>query len=121
MFFGPAVALTRPAFMGGPEAEAINQAAFIYAARNFAIGIALIIAFGLWNAPMQFILILVRLITGLVDLPELLIFVLITNVPLVVSIFVFLYSIPVTVALWYLWKQMCRSDAAAAPKEGPDV
>ncbi len=121
MFLGSAVALTRPAFMGGPDAEAINQAAFIYAARNIAVGIALIVAFALRNGPMLFILILVRLITDLIDLPTLLYFELVTNVPFVVSIFVFLYYIPAVIALWYLWKQLNRGDAGKTPNGGADV
>ncbi|MEL6830330.1 MAG: hypothetical protein AAFO63_09355, partial [Pseudomonadota bacterium] len=72
MFIGPVIALTRPAMMGGSDAEMINQAAFIYSARNVAVGIALIVAFLLKSAPMLFGLILVRLITDIVDLPTLL-------------------------------------------------
>ncbi|MEL6757807.1 MAG: hypothetical protein AAFP81_15340 [Pseudomonadota bacterium] len=104
MFIGPLIALTRPAMMGGPEAETINQAAFIYAARNFAVGIALIVAFVLKNRPMLFALILVRLITDLIDLPTLIHFGLVSNVVLVISIFVFIYYIPAVIALWYLWR-----------------
>ena len=90
MFIGPVIALTRPAMMGGPEAESINQAAFIYAARNFAVGIALIVAFVLKNKHMLFALILVRLLTDIVDLPTLLYFGLASNQILMISIFVFL-------------------------------
>ena len=111
MFIGPLIALTRPAMMGGPEAETINQAAFIYAARNFAVGIALIVAFVLKNRSMLFALILVRLITDLIDLPTLIYFGLVNNVALVVSIFVLIYYIPAIIALWYLW----RSIHTAAP------
>ena len=63
MFIGPYAALTRPGFMGGPEAETINQAAYIYAARNFAVGFAFLIASYLRSAPMLFILIFIRLFT----------------------------------------------------------
>ena len=61
MFFGPYLALTRPAVMGGPEAETINQAAYMYAARNFAVGFAFLIASYLRSAPMLFILVFVYL------------------------------------------------------------
>ena len=44
MFLGPYAAVTRPAFLGGAEAEAINQAAFIYSIRNIAVGLAFILA-----------------------------------------------------------------------------
>ena len=106
MFIGPLVALTRPGMMGGPEAGTINQAAFIYAARNFAVGIALIVAFVLKNRPMLFALILVRLITDLIDLPTLLHFGLVNKVALVTSIFFFIYYIPAVIALRYLWRDI---------------
>ena len=114
MFLGPALALTRPAFIGGPEAETINQAAFIYAARNIAVGFALIIAFALRNGPMLFILIVVRLITDAIDLPTILHFGLVQRKVLTISIFVLLYYIPPGFALWYLWKQMHRTDGPVA-------
>ena len=104
MFIGPYVALTRPGFMGGPEAEAINQAAYIYSARNFAVGIALVTALFLRSAPMLFILIVIRLITDLGDLPTLLHFSLVQNTELVIGIFVFLYYVPAVIALRFLWK-----------------
>lgn len=110
MFIGPVVALSLPAFMGGPGAEEINQAAFIYTARNLAVGFAFIIAFALRNGPMLFILIFIRLFTDLIDLPTLLYFGLASNPYRVVSIFVFLYYIPAIYALWYLWKQMRNGD-----------
>ena len=40
MFVGPYVALTNPPFLGGQGAEELNQAAFIYTARNLAVGFA---------------------------------------------------------------------------------
>ncbi len=106
MFIGPYVAVTRPAFMGGPEAEAINQAAYIYLARNFAVGFAFLIAVHLRNAPMLFILIFVRLFTDVIDLPTVLTFGLASNPGRLIGIFVFLYYIPAVVALRYLWGQM---------------
>lgn len=109
MFIGPVIALTRPAMMGGPEADSINQAAFIYAARNVAVGIALIVAFVLKNKHMLFALILVRLLTDIVDLPTLLYFGLASNQILMISIFVFLYYIPAIIALRFLWGSSRRA------------
>lgn len=106
MFIGPVVAFMLPGFMGGPGAEDINQATYIYAARNFAVGFAFTIAFALKNGPMLFILIFIRLFTDLIDLPTLLYFDLASNTTRVVAIFVFLYYIPALVALRYLWNQM---------------
>ena len=110
MIFGPVVALSFPPMLGGPGAEEINQAAFIYAARNLAVGLAFIIAFALKNGPMLFILIFVRLFTDLIDLPTFLYFGDVSNTTRLVSIFVFLYYIPAVFALWYLWKQL-KKDA----------
>ncbi len=110
MFLGPLVAIRNPGFMGGPEAESINQAAFIYSARNLAVGFAFIIAFVLRSAPMLFILIFIRLFTDLIDFPTVLYFDMVSNVVRVGSIFVFLYYIPAFIALRYLWKQMTTGD-----------
>ena len=112
MFLGPVLALNRPGFLGGPEAETINQAAYIYTARNVAVGIALIVAAALRSAPMLFGLILVRLLTDFVDLPTILVFDMVNNKLLTSSIFVFLYYIPAVYALWYLWARMTESKAA---------
>ena len=111
MFLGPVAAFLLPGFMGGPGAEEINQATYIYAARNGAVGIAFLIAYALRSAPMLFILILIRLITDLVDLPTLLAFDLATNPPRVIAIFVFLYYIPALIALTYLWRAMKKETA----------
>ncbi|MGB0922130.1 MAG: hypothetical protein ACPG06_07770 [Alphaproteobacteria bacterium] len=111
MFVGPYVALTVPQFMGGPDATDINQAAFIYTARNLAVGLAFILATYLRNGQMLFILILVRLFTDIVDLPTLLHFDLASNPYRVGAIFVFLYYIPALIALRYLWQQMNRAKA----------
>ena len=67
-------------------------------------------AFVLKNGPMLFILIFIRLITDLIDLPTLLYFDLFSNVGRVSAIFVFLYYIPALIALRYLWKQMTKSN-----------
>ena len=40
MFVGPYLALTNPAFLGGPEASNLVVGSLIYLARNFAVGIA---------------------------------------------------------------------------------
>ena len=113
MFIGPIVALTNPAFMGGPDAEVINHAAYIYTARNVAVGIAFILAYLLKSGPMLFILILVRLLTDLVDMPTFLAFDLATNTPRLISIFVVLYYIPAVLALRYLWKKMKSQEGVA--------
>jgi hypothetical protein len=110
MFIGPVVALSSPPMLGGPGAQEINQAAFIYAARNLAVGLAFIIAFALKNGPMLFILIFIRLFTDLIDLPTFLYFGRDFNTYRLVSIFVFLYYIPAVFALRYLWKQMKNDD-----------
>ena len=119
MFLGPVVALTNPGFMGGPEAEEINQAAFIYTARNVAVGLALLIAWALRSGPMLFILIFIRLVTDLFDLPTLLYFDLASNEPRIIAIFVFLYYIPAVYALWYIWRQMKGGDTGTADTAGP--
>ena len=106
MFIGPYVALTRPGFLGGPEAETITYAAYIYTARNLAVGFAFLIASYLRSAPMLFILIFVRLFTDIVDLPTFLTFGRSLNTERLIGIFVFLYYIPALIALRYLWRQM---------------
>ena len=55
---------------------------------------------------MLFILIFIRLITDLIDLPTMLLFDLASNTTRLIAIFVFLYYIPALIALRYLWKQM---------------
>jgi hypothetical protein len=106
MFIGPYVALTNPEFLGGVGAQELNQAAFIYTARNLAVGFAFIIAFALKSGPMLFILIFVRLFTDAIDLPTFFAFSTTMNMARVTAIFVFLYYLPALIALRYLWKQM---------------
>ncbi|MEL6520006.1 MAG: hypothetical protein AAFQ66_03525 [Pseudomonadota bacterium] len=118
MFLGPVVALMVPGFMGGPEAESINQAAFIYTNRNVAVGLALLIAWVLRNGPMLFVLIFIRLITDLGDLPTVLYYNLVTSAPRTIAIFVCLYYIPAIFALRYLWQQMTRSDGETQSNSG---
>ena len=95
-----------PGLSGG---EQFAFAASIYSARNLAVGIALVIALWLRNEAMLFILILVRLLTDLMDLPTLLLLGDVSRVYIVVSIFVFLYYIPALIALRYLWQRLGTS------------
>ncbi len=108
MFGGPFLVLNNPQFLGGPEAETVNQAAYIYSARNIAVGIALILATYLRNAPMLFGLILVRLLTDLGDMPTIIYFDLVSSPARAAAIFIVLYYIPAIFALRYLWKQINR-------------
>ncbi len=114
MFLGPFGAVRNPVFLGGPEAESLNQATFIYLARNLAVGLAFIIAFFLKNGPMLFILIFIRLVTDLIDLPTFLYFDLASSPGRVVAIFVFLYYIPALIALRYIWIQMTKGTGVSA-------
>ena len=43
MFLGPLGALNNPAFLGGPEATTVELATWLYAARNFEVGIAFVV------------------------------------------------------------------------------
>ena len=74
MFVGPYLALTNPAFLGGPDASNLVVGSLIYLARNFAVGFAFLIAIYLKNASMLFILIFIRLFTDLIDGPAFLAF-----------------------------------------------
>ena len=107
MFLGPMVAVFFPASMpwAAPGEEA-SAYAFIYTARNLAVGFAFIIAFALQSLPMIFILIFIRLFTDLIDLQTILYFAEVSNLPRLLSIFIFLYYIPALIALRYLWKHM---------------
>ena len=111
MFLGPLGALNNPAFLGGPEATTVEFAAWLYTARNFAVGIAFIVAYLLRSAPMLFILILIRLLTDLVDGPAFLLFGMASNEIRLMAIFVIGYYIPALIALRYLWNQMTGADA----------
>ena len=110
MFLGPFAAMRNPEFLGGPGAIDLNQATFIYLARNLAVGFAFIIALSLRNGPMLFILIFIRLVTDAIDLPTFLYFDLASNPGRVIAIFVVLYYIPALVALRYLWSQMSKAN-----------
>ena len=111
MFLGPIGALNKPAFLGGPDATTVGFAAWLYAARNFAVGIAFVVAYLLRSAPMLFILILIRLLTDLVDGPAFLLFGMASNEIRLMAIFVIGYYIPAMIALRFLWKQMTSSIA----------
>ena len=111
MFLGPLFALNNPAFLGAPEAAAVGFATWLYTARNFAVGIAFVVAYLLRNAPMLFILILIRLLTDLVDGPAFLLFGMASNEIRLMAIFVIGYYIPAMIALRSLWKQMTSSIA----------
>ncbi len=69
LFLGPLGAITNPKLMGGPDAETITYAAYFYAARNFAAGLAFIVALWFRSAPMLFILVFTRLLIDVMDLP----------------------------------------------------
>ena len=106
MIFGPYFALTNPRFIGGPEATTIGFAALLYAARNIAVGIAFVVAFTLKNGPMLFILIFIRLVTDLIDLPSFLALGPVANEARAIVIFVVFYYVPAIFALRFLWQQI---------------
>lgn len=109
MFVGPYVALTNPRLLGGPEAESITYAAFIYASRNIAVGCAFVVAVWLRNAPMLFALIAIRFVTDLGDLATFLLYELSENPGRLATIFVVFYYVPAVIALRYLWQRMTAS------------
>jgi hypothetical protein len=107
MFIGPLLALLNPAAMPGfntlPDPTGM---AWLYSARNIAVGIAFLVALALKNRSMLFILILIRLITDSHDLPNLLSGGALSSPMLVIAIFVLLYYLPAVYALRYLWKEI---------------
>ena len=111
MFLGPIFASNNPAFLGGPEATEVGFATWLYTARNFAVGIAFVVAYLLRSAPMLFILILIRLLTDLVDGPAVLLFGMASNEIRLIAIFVIGYYIPALIALRFFWKQMTSPTA----------
>ena len=113
LFLGPLGAITNPKLIGGPEAEAITYAAYLYAGRNFAVGLAFLMALWFRNAPMLFILVFVRLAIDIIDLPVFLTYGLVQNIAVAAAIFGFMYVIAI-VAMVHLWKRMNDSD----PKSG---
>ena len=111
MFLGPLLALNNPPFLEGPEATEVGFATWLYTARNFAVGIAFVVAYLLRSAPMLFILILIRLLTDLVDGPAVLLFGMASNEIRLIAIFVMGYYIPALIALRFFWKQMTSPTA----------
>ncbi len=111
MFLGPIFALNNPAFLGGPEATEVGFATWLYTARNFAVGIAFVVAYLLRSAPMLFILILIRLLTDLVDGPAVLLLGMASNEIRLIAIFVMGYYIPALIALRFFWKQITSPTA----------
>ena len=111
MFLGPLLALNNPPFLEGPEATEVGFATLLYTARNFAVGIAFVVAYLLRSAPMLFILILIRLLTDLVDGPAVLLFGMASNEIRLIAIFVMGYYIPALIALRFFWKQMTSPTA----------
>jgi hypothetical protein len=109
MFLGPLLALLAPdSFPGLDQLPDPGFAAWLYSARNIAVGVAFVVAFALKNRSMLFILILIRLITDLFDLPNLLSGGALSSPLLVIAIFVLLYYLPAIYALRYLWKEINR-------------
>ena len=94
------------------RATEVGFATWLYTARNFAVGIAFVVAYLLRSAPMLFILILIRLLTDLVDGPAVLLFGMASNEIRLIAIFVIGYYIPALIALRFFWKQMTSSTAA---------
>ena len=115
MFLGPIFALNNPMFLGGLEATEVGFAAWLYTARNFAVGIAFVVAYLMRSAPMLFILILIRLLSDLVDGPAFLVYGLANNELRLIAIFVIGYYIPALIAMRFLWKQMKHSAATESP------
>lgn len=106
LFLGPFFAPTNPRFVGGAQATAIGLAAILYAARNLAVGLAFVLASVLKSGPMLFILIFIRLVTDLIDLPGFLAFGPVANETRAVLIFVVFYYVPAVIALRHLWPQI---------------
>jgi hypothetical protein len=107
MFIGPLLAIFNPSGMPGlaklPEPLGF---ALIYSAHNLAVGIAFIIAFILKDMRILFIMILIRLITDLIDLPNFVYHGAFSNPVRAAIIFLCLYYILAVYALRYLWKQI---------------
>ncbi len=106
MFIGPLLAIFKPSTMSGFGISGAGSFVWIYAARNFAVGIAFVLAFLIKDKSMLFILILIRLITDLHDLPVGLYFGGWSSPPRAIALFTLLYYLPATYALRYLWKQI---------------
>ena len=105
MFFGPLIALLNPEFFEGLGDNELSLGSTLFVARNLAIGIAFLFAIYMRNAPMLFILILVRLITDLIDFPAFQIF---RDSPIIGQIIIFLLMcyLPAFFGLRILWREM---------------
>jgi hypothetical protein len=107
MFIGPVVAVFFPSKMPGfGGAIEATGPMFIYAARNLAVGFAFVLVFALKDNRMLFILIFIRFITDLIDLPTGLYFGGFSSTMRAVMMFVLFYYIPAVYALKYLWKEI---------------
>ena len=107
MFVGPLVAISNPNFFGGTEVSELTLSSTLYIARNLAVGLAFLLAIYLRNAPMLFILIIIRLLTDLVDAPAFFAFKEPNLVGLIVIFTIFCY-LPAFFGLRYLWKKMAE-------------
>ena len=105
MFFGPLIALLNPEFFEGFGDNELSLGSTLFVARNLAIGLAFLFAIYMRNAPMLFILILVRLIMDLIDFPAFQIF---RDSPIIGQIIIFLLMcyLPAFFGLRILWKEM---------------
>ena len=113
LFLGPLGAITNPELMGGAGAETITYAAYFYAVRNFTVGLAFILALWFRSAPMLFLLIFMRLVIDLLDLPIFLSFGMAQRPPVAIAIFTFMYAISIF-AMVYLWKKMTSPEDQSA-------
>ena len=108
MFFGPLIALLNPEFFEGLGDNELSLGSTLFVARNLAIGMAFLFAIYLRNAPMLFILILVRLIIDLIDFPA---FQMFRESPIFGQIIIFslMCYLPAYFGLRILWKEMKNS------------
>jgi len=108
MFFGPLIALLNPEFFEGLGDNELSLGSTLFVARNLAIGFAFLFAIFMRNAPMLFILILVRLIIDLIDFPA---FQMFRESPIIGQIIIFslMCYLPAYFGLRILWKEMKNS------------
>ena len=108
MFFGPLIALLNPEFFEGLGDNDLSLGSTLFVARNLAIGLACLFAIFMRNAPMLFILILVRLIIDLIDFPA---FQMFRESPIIGQIIIFslMCYLPAYFGLRILWKEMKNS------------
>ncbi len=108
MFFGPLIALLNPEFFEGLGDNQLSLGSTLFVARNLAIGLAFLFAIFMKNAPMLFILILVRLIIDLIDFPA---FQMFRESPIIGQIIIFslMCYLPAYFGLRILWKEMKNS------------